>query len=58
MKYQDELIRIYDECMTETTEGMILDEDDKLDFELLRETMITEITKEIASKEDEDFFTK
>jgi len=55
MKYQDELIRIYDEVMEEILEGDTLDEDDKLDFELLRETMIAEITKEMTSKEDDDF---
>jgi len=55
MNYQDELIKIYDECMTEILEGDILDEDDKLDFALLRETMIAEVFKENVSKEDEEF---
>ena len=32
-----------------------LTEDDKLDFELLRETMIAEISKDGVSKEDEEF---
>lgn len=56
MNYQDELIKIYDEVMAEILEGDTLDEDDKLDFELLRETMIATIIKESASKEDEEFF--
>jgi len=55
MKYQDELVKIYDECIIEIVGDIPLDEDDKLDFELLRETMIAEISKDGVSKEDEEF---
>jgi len=55
MNFQDELIKIFDECTAEIFEGETLDEDDKLDFELIRETIIAGLAKEAVSKEDQMF---
>jgi len=55
MNFQDELIKIFDECTAEIFEGETLDEDDKLDSELIRETVIAGLAKEVVSEEDKEF---
>ena len=56
MTCQEGIVRIYDECIAEIFEGEELSEDEKLDFELVREAIITNLIKDITSKEDEEFF--
>lgn len=55
MDYKDEIIKIYDECLAELLDGEELSEDEKLDFDIARESMIAGIIKENASLEDQQF---
>lgn len=55
MNYKDEIMKIYDECLDELLGDDKLDEDDKLDFDILREVMIAQIAKDNSSPEEQQF---
>jgi len=55
MNYKEELIRIWDECIEEIFEGEELTEDDKLDFDIVKESIIAQIKNEKASEEDQKY---
>ena len=55
MNCKEELIRIWDECIEEIFEGEELTEDDKLDFDIVKESIIAQIKNEKVSEEDQKY---
>lgn len=55
MEYRDELIKIYDECVTKMIEEGTTDEEDKIDLKLMREAIIAGLANEIVSEKDQKF---
>jgi len=55
MNYKEELIRIWDECIEEIFEGEELTEDDKLDFDIVKESIVAQIKNEKISEEDQKY---
>jgi len=55
MNYKEKLIRIWDECIEEIFEGKELTEDDKLDFDIVKESIVAQIKNEKVSEEDQKY---
>ena len=55
MNYKEELIIIWDECIEEIFEGEELTEDDKLDFDIVKESIIAQINNDKVSEEDRKY---
>lgn len=55
MSYKEELLKIYDECIAEIFEGEKLGEEDTLNLELLRESIIAQFSNQEITAKDEKY---